>query len=316
MRIQLGLFFSFFLFEMFAQFDNSGFAYLENKDYVTIDNKNGHIQASTEVYEKAKFLSSDKLFLARKSISFDRFRSLENLTAYTVLDNGQKKYVKIFETKDELGGMIFYSDNKRKEFYFPNVKEGAEIVHSYKVQHSNEIPFSYIFQFASYFPTKKAELTLEFSNDVEVDFKLFNAEDIKIDFTKKEGRKTTVYTWRTTDLDGIKIDNDSNNDFESSIYYIPHIVVYLKSYVDENGHRVAVLDEVENLYSWYQQLLQKIDEDDNLEVKKIAEKLVSGVSGEKEKAQIIYQWVQSNISYVAFGDGFGGFVPRGADSVC
>jgi len=301
----------------FAQLlDDASFYYVESSDHVTINNQRGEISTSVDVYEKAKFLTSDMLFLSRKSIPYDKFRKIEDLNAYTLLDNGQKKQVKIYETKDELGGMIFYSDNKRKEFYFPNVKEGAEVVHSYKEVHSNEIPFSYIFQFASYFPTEKARLTLEFSNSVEVDFKLFNTEGINIDFAKKKGRKATTYTWEANDLTGVRIDNENDSDYESRIYYVPHIVIYLKSYTDEKGETVRVLDKVDDLYGWYYQLIQRIDEGDNEEVKKIADKLTAGMISEKEKARTIYQWVQSNISYVAFGDGFGGFVPRGAASVC
>lgn len=299
-----------------AQEQTSDFVYLDKRDYIKINNKAGQISANVKVYERAKFMTSNKLFLAKKSIPFDKFRKIENLKAISILENGQKKKVDYFETKDELGGMIFYSDSKRKEFVFPNVKEGTEIEHSYDEVYGNEIPFSYFFNFASYFDTEKAELVIEFPKDVEVDFKLFNADNLDIQFEKKEEKKSTIYIWRTNNIDGIRIDQDNDSDYESRAFYIPHIVVYLKSYLDKEGKKQKGLDKVEDLYQWYSQLISQIDDDDNSEVKDLASELTEGISDKREKAQIIYQWVQSNISYVAFGDGFGGFIPRGASSVC
>lgn len=299
-----------------AQSTEEDFRYLNKTDRITIENRKGKVGVTTSIYERAKFLSPNKLYLANKSIPYDRFRKIEDLEAATILDNGQKKNVSLFETKDELGGMVFYSDNKTKEFHFPNVKEGTEIEHSYKEVHSGEIPFSYIFQFASYFPTSYAELTVEFPNDVEIDFKLFNAEELEIGFNEKKGKKTTVYSWKVAGVEGIKVDNSNDSDYESRLYYLPHIVVYLKSYIDHRGERVTVLNEVKDLYNWYTQLIQNRNDDDNTEVLRLAEKLTEGIENESDKARILYQWVQKNISYVAFGDGFGGFVPRDARSVC
>ena len=316
MRKNLFLFFFILLLNLSAQYDDRDFYYVEKKEHVVISNKKGELETYAQINERAKFLSSDKLFLARKSIPYDKFRKIENLSASTLLQDGQKKKVTIFETKDELGGMVFYSDNKRKEFYFPNVREGAEIEHSYVERYSNEIPFSYIFRFASYFPIQKAHFSIEVSKDAEIDFKLFNTEGLGVDFSKKEGKKSTVYTWEATNVKGVRIDDDRDSDFESRIYYEPHVVVYLKNYTNAEGEKVKVLGKVEDLYRWYTTLIQSIDEDTNITAKEIAEEITKGIEGDKQKAKAIYQWVQHNISYVAFGDGFGGFIPRGASKVC
>jgi hypothetical protein len=52
------------------------------------------------------------------------------------------------------------------------------------------------------------------------------------------------------------------------------------------------------------------------DVKKIAEGIAAKHATPAAKTAAIYNWVQDNINYVAFGDGFGGFVPRGAAGVC
>ena len=48
----------------------------------------------------------------------------------------------------------------------------------------------------------------------------------------------------------------------------------------------------------------------------IAEDITKSLSTKQEKAEAIFNWVQNNITYVAFEDGLGGFIPRSASSVC
>lgn len=316
------IFFLLFLFSLClelvatAQPSDTDFRYLELKDYVRIENKKGQITSTIEKYERARFTTSNKLFLAKKSIPYDKFRKIENLKAATILENGQRKSVDYFETKDQLGGMLFYSDSKEKEFVYPNVKSGAIVELSYTEVHSNEIPFADIFQFGSYFPVDKSELTVECSNDVEIGFEFFNISEEDLLFTKKVGKKTTTYTWSAFNREGIRIDDRNESDYESRLYHTPHMVVYLKSYKDSNRNSVKVLGNVDDLYRWYETLISQIDDSNLDEVRSIADNLAEGEVTSRDKARKVFQWVQDNVSYVAFGDGFGGFVPRGAASVC
>lgn len=291
------------------------FKYVKRTESVRITKKHNRISASAEVYERSRFLTANMLFLAKKSISYDKFRTINDLKATTFLKNGQKKEVEYFETKDELGGMLFYSDNKLREFTFPNVEAGAEIETSYEEEYSEEMPFSTIFTFGSYFPVEQATFSVEFPKDVEIGFKEFNFEGLDIVLSKSSNKKSNIYTWKALNVPGIQTDNGFDSDYESSIYYIPHVVVYIKNY-HVDGEKVSVLNDASDLYRWYTSLIGRIDEKDLEPVQKLAEELVEGKDSDAEKVEAIYNWVQDNITYVAFGDGFGGFVPRGSASVC
>ncbi|MEL6844675.1 MAG: transglutaminase-like domain-containing protein, partial [Bacteroidota bacterium] len=123
------------------------------------------------------------------------------------------------------------------------------------------------------------------------------------------GQKT--YTWRAKEMR--KFERESGA--LSRNYYNPHIILRIDRIKRDNDEE-RVLSDVTDLYRWYSSLVQEINQTDQAELKQIVADLVEGVSDEREKARLIYQWVQSNISYVAFEDGMGGFIPRDAAAVC
>ena len=102
---------------------------------------------------------------------------------------------------------------------------------------------------------------------------------------------------------------------ESVLYYLPHIILYIKNYEDK-GKTNNVLNDVSDLYQWYSTLVDSIDENNLEKVHTIAEDITKSLSTKQEKAEAIFNWVQNNITYVAFEDGLGGFIPRSASSVC
>ncbi|RZK99397.1 MAG: hypothetical protein EOO89_31150, partial [Pedobacter sp.] len=51
-------------------------------------------------------------------------------------------------------------------------------------------------------------------------------------------------------------------------------------------------------------------------LKSIVDSIITGVTTTKEKTKRIYNWVQDHVKYVAFEDGYGGFIPRDANLVC
>lgn len=50
-------------------------------------------------------------------------------------------------------------------------------------------------------------------------------------------------------------------------------------------------------------------------MKNLADSITNGISSSIEKAKLIFYWVQDNIKYVAFEDGYEGFIPRSAEKV-
>lgn len=300
-----------FPFFVFSQdFSNEDFIYLKRHENIKIELNDHKFGISKHVSEQAEYLTSNKLYFANEVMHFDSFTSIENIDAYTYLPKtDQKVAVDYIETKREFDNGIFYSDQEAKYFTFPAVTEGA-ITNLNYTEVIKDPHFLGMFRFGTYVPTKSVQLSIEFSKNVTIGYVKFNTENIGLDFKKEELQDTNKYTWTVNNLKGFEGEEDS----ESSLYYVPHIIVYIKSY-EENGKIHNVLNDTKDLYQWYASLVNQIDNTNLEQVYKIAENLTKSLKTNKEKAEAIFSWVQNNINYVAFEDGLGGFIPRSAASV-
>jgi len=299
-------------FFVFSQdFTNEDFIYLKRHENIKIELANHKFDIAKQVSEQAEYLTSKKLYFANEIVPFDSFTSIENIDAFTYLPKINKKVdVDYIETKRQFDNGIFYSDQEAKYFTFPAVTEGA-ITNLNYTEIIKDPHFLGIFRFGSYVPTKNVQLSIEFPKNVNIGYIDFNTKDIGLNFKKEELASTNKYTWTVDNLKGFTGEEDS----ESSLYYVPHIIVYIKSY-EEDGKTYNVLDSTKDLYKWYASLVKQIDTKDLKMVYDIADKVTKSKATKREKAEAIFNWVQDNINYVAFEDGLGGFIPRSAASVC
>ena len=297
---------------VFAQdFSNEDYIYLKRHENIKIDLSDHKFDISKQVSEQAEYLTSKKLYFANEVMPFDSFTSIENIDAYTYLPKTDKKInVDYIETKREFDNGVFYSDQEAKYFTFPAVTEGA-ITNLNYTEIIKDPHFLGMFRFGSYVPTKSVQLSIEFPKNVNIGYIEFNTENIGLDFKKQELNDSNKYIWTVDNLKGFEGEADS----ESSLYYVPHIIVYIKSY-EEDGKTHNVLNDTKDLYSWYASLVDQIDNTDLNKVYSIADNVTKSLKTNREKAEAIFNWVQGNINYVAFEDGLGGFIPRSAASVC
>ncbi len=303
------LLFPFFVFSQ--DFSKEDYIYLKRKEHIKINLKKDKFDITKQISEQAEYLTSNKLYFANESMSFDSFTSIDDIDAYTYIPATDKTIkVDYIETKREFDNGVFYSDQESKSFIFPAVTKGAITNLNYK-ETIKDPRFLGLFRFATYVPTKEVELSIEFPKNVNIGYIDFNTENVDVKFTKDETTKGYTYTWTVNNIKGFQAEERS----ESMLYYLPHIIVYIKSY-EEDGKTHNILNDVSDLYTWYTSLVKQINHEDLGEVFSIAEKLTKDLTSDKAKAEAIFNWVQDNITYVAFEDGLGGFVPRGAASVC
>ena len=206
--------------------------------------------------------------------------------------------------------VFFFSDQQTKNFVFPGVAKGAETVLKYK-QHIKDPHFLGSFRFGTYVPTKSASLEIEFPKNVAIGFKTFHFDEYDITFTKKETPKSFIYSWQGNNIKDFRKEDNSL----SPSYYIPHIILYIKHYEGKKG-KIPVLNNTADLYRWYSSLIAQISNEELKTVHQTAEKIAAKHPNKRAKAKAIFNWVQNNITYVAFEDGLGGFIPRNAETVC
>ncbi len=292
-----------------VDFDAEDFYYLKRSESLKVTLNKDKFTIINDVFKKAKYNTSNKLYFANDLIHFDSFTDINDIEAFT--ENASLKMeVDHFETKDQFGGSVFFSDQQSINFVFPIVKKGAETTLKY-TENIKDPHFLGSFRFGSFVPTKEAVYTVEVPKNVELGYKAFNLGKANVLFEKKETKKSTIYTWKANNIGDFRKEDKSL----SVLKYLPHIIVYIKNY-NTKGVEKPVLNDVKDLYSWYVSLKNQVDKSNLEEVFSISENLTKDLNSDKEKAKAIFNWVQDNITYVAFEDGLGGFIPRGAASVC
>ena len=278
---------------------------------IEIKQKRGKLSIKEIVSQKNYFLTNNRLSLANESINYNSFNTIESISAKT--ENplmGKKKYtlVKDYRDNDVLVNGIFFNDQKKKTFTFPNVKEGV-YTHLTYTKNINDPHFIPAFIISKNTPIHEAELSVSFPNTVKVAYKTFNTDSLNIDFSESVEGNNIIYKWTLKSLPKI----NRHYDF-SPLYYIPQIIIYIKSFTSNNDE-VEILSKPKNLYNWYQSLISNINTGNQEELKKITLNLIEGASSMEEKVKRIYYFVQDQINYVAFEDGLNGFIPRDADDV-
>ena len=292
-------------------FSGEDYIYLKRHEHIKIQLNNKKFDIAKNISEQAQYLTAKKLYFANESIGYDSFTSIENIEAFTELPQANKKVaVDYIETKREFDNGIFYSDQESKNFTFPAVTKGAITNLSY-TEVLKDPRFLGLFRFGTFVPTKSAKLSIEFPKNVSIGYIDFNTDNIDLKFSKEATETGNVYTWTVDNVEGFQSEDRS----EAALYYLPHVIVYIKSY-EVKGESFNILGDVKDLYSWYASLVDQIDESSLEKVYSITDDVTKGLTTNREKAMAIFNWVQDNITYVAFEDGLGGFIPRGAASVC
>ncbi|MCO4822927.1 MAG: DUF3857 domain-containing protein, partial [Flavobacteriaceae bacterium] len=310
MKISRLLLFIIPLLSFSQDFKNDDYIFLNRHENINIERSKGDFIIKKNVFEQAEYLTANKLYFANEALGYDSFTSIENINAYTYLPSKDETVkVDYIETKRAFDNGIFYSDQESKNFTFPAVTKGAITNLSY-TQNIKDPRFLGLYRFATFVPTKSAKLSITAPKNVDIGYIEFHTDDYPITFKKEELNTTNTYTWTVDNIKGFQGEERS----ESVLYYLPHIVVYIKSF-EENGKTETVLNDVKDLYKWYASLVEQIDTKNLDNIYAIAEDLSKNANTPHEKAEAIFNWVQNNITYVAFEDGLGGFIPRGAASV-
>lgn len=294
----------------------------KDKDYVVLDDKTtveitSNKDKGVEIIKKENiriYLTSDDAALFKKDrVRSSYFEKTLDIEAFALNKKGsryKKSKVKDFETKETISNNVFYDDISVTNFEYEGLKKESIINLSYEVELTDpHLAISQIF--GSNYPLLNKSLTVKVDNSIDIAISYFNMEQDDVLFTKEEGRNSTVYSWTQKDYDLIKLEPSSL----SVRYFLPHVVVRIRSYIDSDGNAVNVLRDVRDLHNWYKSFLNEVTCDNEEELTKVLEKFDLSELSEKQKVKKVFEWVQNNIKYIAIEDGLGGFIPRNPDLV-
>jgi len=296
-----------------AAYPDASAVYLSKQHEYKIYVENGNLFGVSTVHEQILINKESGLGYQTRSVSTSKFVEAANVKAYTLVPKGkkyEKKEVQNIELKDNPGRNSFYDDQRSYNIVFPAVQPGAVLDLSY--QHKYIEPrFMGSYYWIDYAPCMESELVVSVQKNINIAYKLFNCDSSNIVFTKEDKKGETVYRWKMKNVSTGTMYSDAPN-FR---YFEPHMIFYVTDYMVD-GKVKPLLGTPKELYTWYTDLQKNINKTEDSRLKHITDSLVAGATTELEKVKRVFYWVQDNISYVAFEDGLGGFVPRDAGLVC
>lgn len=322
-RIAFGLLLVFVSFPAFSQYApevdlyrqnyaNAHLVRLNNERTLDIKLTSGAIEVFQNNNEEDLYLDDAAVGNSRRSLNFSSFFEMEDIKASSFLfeKNRYREYkVEEFKQKDELDNS-FHDDTRSVNFIFPGLQKGAKS----KLEYSEKITnprFLMPFYLGDFFPVINNTFTVTVDKDISIRFLQFNTENIDLNLKEEEKRGRKIYTWTVSNVP--QYESEAGSPTPKKV--IPHIIPVISSY-NINGNTVKVLEDVGDLFNWYNSLVSDLNKkEDDEELVNLVQDLTAGKESELEKVRAIYYWTQKNIKYIAFEYALGGFIPREANEV-
>lgn len=203
---------------------------------------------------------------------------------------------------------IFHSDSKLCSVQFPMEEKGKSFSFRYENSY-RDIKYLTSFYFQHHLPSVERIIEFNIPSWLEIDLREFNFRNAAIEKKSVKEGDMTKLTFTVKDLAAFQREPSSPNHALS----YPHIICVNKAYT-ENGQRRVLFESVKDLYGWYSKVCEDIGNKPD-ELKSRVAALTAGKTGDIQKIEAIYYWVQDNIRYIAFEDGIMGFKPDAAQNV-
>lgn len=292
-----------------------GFNELVVKDFQSYEFliENNKLKVIQDNQYESIILSDNGILHNKESFTYSELVKLLGYEAYTVIyENGSEKKIKVTQTHEIQSGKksVFYDDVKERQLIFPNLEAGAKKVYNYQTEFVDAfLLHKYIF--GSHLPIKNSTLQIKTDKNINIGYKIFNNESNLIEFSKTEKKGKWIYKWTMKDVKPTKFEGNT----PGYLHQIPHINVFIKDYLI-NNNKVEVLGDIDKLFDYYKGFTKNLNQTEDLTLKAITLKITENLPTEEEKVKSIFYWVKENIKYIAFENGYEGFIPREASLIC
>ncbi|MFT3934247.1 MAG: transglutaminase-like domain-containing protein [Chitinophagaceae bacterium] len=163
--------------------------------------------------------------------------------------------------------------------------------------------------FAENYPVKEQVYEFKVPEWLTVDFKAINFDGNKIE--KQENKKGGYVTYVFT-MHDIPADKQEYRSIGHA-YTDPHIVIQIKSF-ESKGETLKGFDKTDDVYAWNNRLYGMAGNKKE-PLQPVLAKITEGKKTDIDKIKAIYYWVQDNIRYIAYEDGYSGYIPASAQDV-
>ena len=163
--------------------------------------------------------------------------------------------------------------------------------------------------FHSAYPIKEQVFEFKVPDWMTVDFKKMNFEGNKVEVQENKKGGYTHYVFIMRDIPAYKPEYGRIG----RAYTDPHIIVQIKTF-QSKGEELKGFDKIDDVYKWNNRLYGMAGNDKDKLTPQLA-KITQGKITDLDKIKAIYYWVQDNIRYIAYEDGYSGYIPSSAQDV-
>ena len=203
---------------------------------------------------------------------------------------------------------IFFDDNFGMFYGFRAEEAGQRCRFQYDYEYTDAKYLTRIF-FHQGIPAKQQVIRFKVPSWLDLDIIEKNFGTYKIKKEVKKDKNFNIYTYTAENMMGSKQEPSSL----ARPYYLPHLVITVRSFL-LNNKKVNCLQSLDDMYAWYNLLYKKAGNKTD-ELKPTVDQLTKGLSSDEAKIKALYYWVQDNIRYIAFEEGYSGYVPQSTQDV-
>lgn len=296
-----------------TMFPDQEFVYTQYYFLIDIRLKGDDVEITYETNEEGICMDDNYTSYIENSIYASAFREVESIDAYTLVPN-DKKYAKEkveeFSEHTIIEGNVFHDDSKKITYSYPKMQRGAKTHKNvlFNVLEPHLMPSFYA---NVYRPILDGKFELRVENGIEIETIEKNMDLLSITKTETKQGSQTIYTWQFDRFNGFNFESQA----PSLIYFAPHILVRIKNVIGK-AETKRISNDLNDLHAWYCQFINQNNSDSVEVLQMLVNDIVSPEDSDSKAASKIYNWVQKNITYIAVEDGYNGFKPQFATSVC
>jgi Transglutaminase-like superfamily len=276
-------------------------------------------------FDKGKNALNDKVVVIAEDAEMD-FLSLKKFAALTYPEF-YNRFIQIKSFKKALkkgsryassrmspvdrsvtGDGVFFDDSRVQYYPLRFSEKGSMAKVLVKKEYSDGRYLTRLF-FGEAYPVKEKVLEFKVPEWLTVDFKTINFDGYKIERQENKKGGFINYVFTMKDIPAIRQEYKSIGP----AYTEPHIIIQIKSF-ESKGETLNGFDKTADMYAWNNRLYQMAGNKKDALPATLA-KITQGKTNDLDKIKAIYYWVQDNIRYIAYEDGYSGYIPAGVQDV-
>ncbi|MBI1316983.1 hypothetical protein GC167_09025 [bacterium] len=214
-----------------------------------------------------------------------------------------------YGSEEERG--IFANDYITHQTRFPELTEGARI-HRFLIREIDEPQAVGKLFVGGRLAHENVVWEIQTAIGVELGMVWKNADGLRREPEIEETGDLKIYRWKFERVPSKVLLED---DAPDPLWELPHMVYWIRSYRID-GQKYRILENPADLHDWYCTFQKKVDMNPDENIRRVADSIARVHTGEEERVQAAFRWVQQHISYIAIVEGDGGFRSQDPSFTC